>query len=126
VLGPDTDTPVGEILDNMMQIVNTSGLLDPYMGAQFDHTTRAVWLYFSSNADRNDLEAMADAIRGSEDAASVEVYPGDEDGGTWVVAIGQAAPAGEPQVSGDLGSDVPLSGDVSTGAPKQSASVGET
>jgi len=100
---PDHSTPVGEVVDKLIEFVNGQGLLSSYVGVEYDSNTMDIWLYFSKEAEQEELEALADTIRNSKYAQHVDVMPHQGKESSWIIAVGKTRPAGNPKLNGDVG-----------------------
>ena len=117
-LGINPKAREAKILNSAMGHVNTTGLLDSYVGQEIDSDGANLKLYFSQSATNDELKTLMAALSEmqvegdqSGNKLSVSCQKSDSPGAAWVVVVRQPT-MGQPQVRGAMGVQGPASGEL--------------
>jgi len=117
-LGIEQDEHDTEIINNARTKVAMVGMLDSYVGDEFD-SEGGLKLYFGKGAKPEDLKGLFDKlavmnIGGQDIELSMTIQKVDDPPAEWMVWLRRPT-TGQPQVQGTLGVQGPASGEVSVG-----------
>ena len=107
--GPSTKTELGMLLDDLLQQINVHELLDPYAGSEFTEDGKLT-LYFSDAATEAEITDFVGSLNGGDFKAVLESQPGQTL--LWKIVV-LSQKAAEPEVTGNMGVEVPMAGDLS-------------
>lgn len=103
-------------LDRFMQLVTMARLLDALIGVKIQGVSSNIWAYFSDAIPENKMKDFLDKVKSF--AQDAKLYPSNEEGSKWVVSVLNFVRDKEPEISGNVDSEVSIAGNTDVIAPQ--------